>query len=349
MNAHLKVNDFDLSRPVAESVESFLRDLAEPTLIRVPGRQSSRCRMVVTLLHGNEPSGVIAIHRYLRDRIQRDGYRPRTDLCFFVAGVQNALVPPLFSQRQKAGDRDLNRCFLSPHGDGPGEIAAQILDCIAKLKPEAVIDIHNTSGAGPAFSVCSRFNRRHLALTELFTHRMVVTDLVLGALIDMTREDMPVVTIECGGSEAEEAHEIAYRGLERVGDQVDLFEIRSGTDVDLYIHPVRLELVPGTRICYGHENSADCDLVLPPDIDRRNFGMVTPDIMLAWVNNPGCLRLKSAAGYSAIDDYFRIRNGRLYSAHPLKLFMVTTRPAIALSDCLLYAVKELDHSHLVEQ
>ena len=53
-----------------------------------------------------------------------------------------------------------------------------------------------------------------------------------------------------------------------------------------------------------------------------------------------------ASGHDVIDQYFVSREGKLYPRTFLKLFMVTTNPSIAVSDCIFYAVKEVDHTHL---
>ncbi len=44
-----------------------------------------------------------------------------------------------------------------------------------------------------------------------------------------------------------------------------------------------------------------------------------------------------------IDDFFVVQNNKLYPRTTLKLFMATTDPKIAVTDCLFYAVKETDH------
>jgi hypothetical protein len=51
---------------LAATPEAFLAWLAQPTLFRVPGRDRSRTRVLATLLHGNEPSGLRGLHRWLR-------------------------------------------------------------------------------------------------------------------------------------------------------------------------------------------------------------------------------------------------------------------------------------------
>ena len=48
----------------------------------VKGKDSSRRRVIVTLLHGNEPSGLKAIHTLLSEDIECE-----TDLGVMIAGV----------------------------------------------------------------------------------------------------------------------------------------------------------------------------------------------------------------------------------------------------------------------
>ena len=55
--------------------------------------------------------------------------------------------------------------------------------------PEAVIDLHNTSGSGPSFGVCTHMDRQHDALVSLFTQRLIVSNLGLGALMEISEDD----------------------------------------------------------------------------------------------------------------------------------------------------------------
>ena len=68
----------------------FLKILGKPTWITLDGDDSSRNRAIVTLLHGNEPSGMKAIHQYLLT-----AERPATNLGIFIVSVEAALHPPL--------------------------------------------------------------------------------------------------------------------------------------------------------------------------------------------------------------------------------------------------------------
>lgn len=330
---------------IPESVEAFLGDLAEPTLIHLDGRDNSRCRFVVTLLHGNEPSGLKAIHQLLRE-----SFRPEVTTLVAIVSAAAALAEPLFSHRFLPSQRDMNRLFAPPFEGEQGQLARALLELIREHAPEAVIDLHNTSGDGPAFAVCTAEHDCFLELAALFTHRLIITDIRLGALMEVADLGCPVLTVECGGAAQLMSDHIALQGLRRFLGGGDL--ARAGHEVgeppqemDIYRHPVRLELAEGGSLCYADESCPEVDITLPLHIDRRNFGVARPDSPLAWLGAKGLssLRVTDARGHNVIDQYFVAREGKLYPSTTLKLFMVTTKPLIAASDCLLYAVKEAYH------
>tara|TARA_R110002072_G_scaffold13637_2_gene57360 strand:+ start:15058 stop:16068 length:1011 start_codon:yes stop_codon:yes gene_type:complete len=334
--SHLRLLTVDELPALSEDPVAFLNQLNGPVVITVPGASSAGCRAVVTLLHGNEPSGMKAMLRYLRS-----GQKPAVTLHLFIISVHTALHPPVFTHRQIPGERDMNRTFRPPFDDDLGELASQILAHLVHLAPEVVVDVHNTSGDGPAFAVSPALSEAHIALTRLFTHRLVVTDLQLGSLMEISSTDCPAITIECGGATGSVADEVAYAGLCRLAAAENLFSWQDMSSLDLYHHPVRLELAAECSIVYDTALDADVDLCLPPDIDHFNFGVVDPGVCLGRVRSASCLRIKSAAGYQAIDEYFHVLpDGSLHPRVPLKLFMVTTNAAIARSDCLLYAVRQ---------
>ncbi|MEQ8801365.1 MAG: succinylglutamate desuccinylase, partial [Haliea sp.] len=107
-------------------------------------------------------------------------------------------------------------------------------------------------------------------------------------------------------------------------------------------NPIRLELNPGIELAYAEQPDAAYPVVLRPDIEQLNFGVVQPDVPLGWVR--GELRslfwAQDASGRCAVSRLLRVADGRLYPAAPLKLFMITTNTAIARSDCLLYAIEQ---------
>jgi hypothetical protein len=326
-----------LAPEIGGDLEAFLRYLDGPACIFLEGADSSRCRALVTLLHGNEPSGARALFRWLKS-----GQQVAVNTVCIIASVEAALAPPLFSHRMLPGMRDLNRCFRPPFADSQGLLAEEILELLALHRPEAVVDMHNTSGSGPAFAVCTHMDRQHDALAALFTRRMIVTRLNLGALMEISEHGYPTVTIEVGGRMDVAAQQLAYEGLCRYFLRPWVLA-RDNRDqgLELLHNPIRLELNPGVTLTCSERPAPGFDVTLRPDIEQLNFGIVPAETALGWID--GELRklfwARDAGGRCAVARLLREEGGRLYPAAPLQLFMITSNVAIASSDCLFYAVE----------
>jgi hypothetical protein len=257
--------------------------------------------------------------------------------------VGAALETPSFSHRMMPGARDLNRCFRPPFDDPQGELAEEILEILRMHHPEAVIDMHNTSGSGPSFGVCTHMDRQHDALVSIFTQRLIVSNLSLGALMDISEHSYPTVTVEVGGRLDEDAHELAYEGLCRYFKAgTVLAQEDKDWGLELLCNPIRLELNEGVSLTYAEQASDSYDITLTPDIEHHNFGSVSANTHLGWAEAPE-QKLFSAldsSGRCAVSQLVRVEQGRLYAAQPLKLFMITNNAAIAQSDCLFYAVAD---------
>jgi hypothetical protein len=329
------------SNPAAEEVApgaiEFLEALPGPTHIFIPGRDPSRCRVVVSLLHGNEPSGFMAIHALLRQQI-----RPAVDIHFFIASVAAARTRPLFFYRMLPGERDLNRCFRPPFDDNAqSQLAKAILDILHALKPEAIVDVHNTSGAGPSFGVAVYMDAQHEALTSLFTHRLVITDLVLGSVMELTETLCPTVTIECGGAKDDESDRVALIGMTQFVGLEDVLNLApDNVAMEFFRNPLRLELQQGAAISYGMHALPIKGVNLLPDVEHLNFNFVEPGTPLGFVTGEvdTVLRARSNTGEDTVLQYFLVQDNQLLTRQRMKFFMVTNNPEIARTDCLLYFV-----------
>ena len=136
--------------------------------------------------------------------------------------------------------------------------------------------------------------------------------------------------------------EVARAGLLRfLADDPLLDEPHGAWPLEVLHRPVRVQLAPGCRIDYGVGPVDGCDLVLPPDIEQCNFGWLDGGTELGWLgpDGLGALRLSDGLGELAVEQWFVEREGRLCLRQPGKLFMITSNPSIALSDCLFYMVK----------
>ena len=326
----------DIPRQLA-NVEELLQFLGGPAVITQPGADPSRSRAIVTLLHGNEPSGAKAIYRWLME-----DHRPAVNSVFVIASVPTALTPPVFSHRMLPAARDLNRCFRPPYGDHEGQLALDILDALRAHSPEALIDVHNTSGTGPAFGVAISDDRNHDALITPFAQRLIITDLRLGALMEISESDFPTVTVECGGNQDPESDQIAWDGIYRYLTEANILEA-PGTDIELekLNNPVRLELCAGCTLTYADEPQPDVDLTLKPDLEHYNFGTVPAGTALGWLGVEGlaALTARDPTGHERLEELYCTDGRHLQLAKPMKLFMITTNPQIAERDCLWYSTE----------
>jgi hypothetical protein len=292
---------------------------------------------VATLLHGNEPSGLRALVDLLRSDLV-----PATRVVCFVGATEAALAPPGFALRMLPGRRDLNRCFQPPWSDREGEIAAEALRLFREAGCEALVDLHNNSGRNPPYGVATGVDSARLNLTALFAERFVVSDLRLGSLVEATAEDFPTVTIECGRSGDPQADDTARAGLERYLSlpALEMHERRWGR-MTIFAEPVRVCVRPGVRLAFGELPVSGADLTLVSDIDRHNFSPVMPGAPVGWLKSDGAwpLDARGADGEDVSRDLFVTRGDRLETRRAIVPIMMTTDAAVALADCLFYAVQ----------
>jgi hypothetical protein len=332
---HLEMVD-DTDEILGDNADEFLGRLGQAALIRRRGRDRSRARAVVTLLHGNEPSGLRAVWSWLRLNVV-----PAVDCLIFLPGVEAALTPPRFTHRVRPGGRDLNRCFAPPFDGTDGELASEILAQIGGAECEAVIDLHNNTGHNPVYGVGPVADDQCLGLVALFANRFVLTDLHLGALMEAVAAERPAVTIECGRAGDPAADAVAFAGLQRFLHADRLEPLKESDGVEIFASPVRVRLRPGTRLVFSSQPADDADLTLTRDIDRHNFEILAAGHHIGWIHagSPWPLEARDAEGNDISHTMFAVNDGALHIRHEMIPIMMTTQPEIALQDCLFYAVE----------
>ncbi len=326
---------------VGESADEFLRVLGGPAWLHLAGNDRSRMRAISTLLHGNEPSGVRALHRFLKS-----GRKPATDVLVLVASVDAALAAPGFAHRTLPGRKDLNRCFADSGLDLDARLARAILGELRTARPEALVDLHNTSGSGPAYGVGIRADPAHLSLTSLFASIYVLTDIRLGALMEVTEDAFPVVTIECGGAHDRQSDEIAVQGMTQyLCAETVLTRADIASSMTVLKHPIRVRLMNGGQVAYARARDASRILTLRDDIDRFNSAILPPREPIGWTDSLDRLTAIDGRGVERREVLLEVRAGRLYAKQALRLFMATTDAHIAMEDCLFYAMSCDDPCH----
>ncbi|PKG81761.1 hypothetical protein CXF85_16220 [Colwellia sp. 75C3] len=325
--------------------EQFLLSMTGPTVIDVSGTDPDKYRVFTTLLHGNEPSGLIAMHRYLTEVLPQD--KPTTNLRFIICSVEAATAKPLFSRRFVNGGMDINRCFgkdcsfeCRDGQRGYCQRASLVEQAIREVNPEMVIDLHNSSSSGPTFSVSSMVTTEVLSLASLFCQTLILSDLNIGSIMEQNF-NCPFITIECGGCQDEQAHEIAFSGISQVAKCESIGYIEQEKQVEVIYRPLRLQLKHQTKLSYAQHDEGYSGVTLKDNIECFNFGSAHQDEMLGWIDGNGLdnLQLIDKSGKDVLDEYFYARDNQLVCRHNLRLFKATTNKSTAINDCLFYVVK----------
>jgi hypothetical protein len=325
---------------IPERVDEFLSLLGAPTLISVKGRDTSRTRIAATLLHGNEPSGLRAVHAWLRT-----GQVPAVNTLLFIAAVRTALAPPGFVHRFLPGRIDLNRLWFPPFDGRAGEFAHEVLRLLRQSNAESLVDLHNNTGHNPPYGVGPEPGAAELNLVAFFAERFVHSPLQLGTLVEATRDDFPSVSIECGRSGSPEADAVALAGLERYFAAEHL-ETRRLTvkRMQVFTDPVRVSVRPGLELAFGDGPVAGADFTIARDIDRHNFERVGPGAPIGWLGADAVWPVE-ALGEERRDlsrELFAVRDGVIETQKSIVPIMMTTNRRNALDDCLFYTVERAE-------
>ncbi|WNC69834.1 succinylglutamate desuccinylase/aspartoacylase family protein [Thalassotalea nanhaiensis] len=317
----------------------FLMSISGPTVIDISGKDQTRTRVITTLIHGNESSGLIASHRWLSALGSTS--RPTTNLRFIFCSPEAASKSPRLTHRVLPGGMDLNRCFGKDIDYGYFKRAKIIEKAISEVNPEVLVDLHNTSGFSPAFSVSTAKNEMALSLTSLFCQSLVLSDIRLGALMEQDF-GCESITIECGSSEDAQSHEVAFMGIEKLATLDDISCCHHKLNVDIYLKPLRLRLKPDIELSYSCIDEGRDGVTLCNNIEQHNFGVLRANQMLGWLDDNGLknLQIIDTNGKNVIDTFFTLRDNQLVTKVDLDIFMATKNNDIAKTDCLLYMVPQ---------
>jgi len=336
---HSEISYFDdaFRSQIEPTALGFLRQLSGLSIFDLKGKDSSRTRVVTTLIHGNEPSGFIAAHLWLRSNTV-----PATNIRIIICNPEAARTKPIFTNRYLNRSDDLNRFFTAPEDD-MSEVAIrarQIRQAVEEVNPEAVIDMHNTSGASPAFGVAVSDDDRVLDLVSLFSKRLILTGLQVGAIMELDF-NAPIATIECGGANEIFSHQVATDGLHEFFTRDQIFDHHVNL-VDVHRHPIRVELIGDASVGFSHTRLPTTDITLRADVEQLNKQHTPMGEFLGWYDETQPLPLKAIdeEGIDQIDSVIEQKNGCLFASRKLQLFMVTTTCEIATNDCLFYATAE---------
>ncbi len=311
--------------------KDLLALLGGPTLMHLPGRVAEPL-FVSVLLHGNEPTGLLAIQQLLRH--YSDKKLPRS-LSILVGNVSAAAE----GLRRLDGQPDYNRVWVDDAACAESQMMQSVLAQMQQRQVFASIDIHNNTGLNPHYACVNRLDAPFLQLASMFGRTVVYFTKPEGVQSRAFSMLCPAVTLECG--QPGQAHGVEH-AFEYVDACLRLTEIPvhpvAAHDIDLF-HTVAVVQIPeGTS--YGFEQGHD--LVLLPDIDRFNFSELPAGTCFGYVQGAGArLQCTGEQGEDLSTRFFSYEAGEIRLTKSVMPSMLTRDLRVIRQDCLCYLMERI--------
>jgi len=337
-NLELKQYDFLPEGVLDATPELLVNHLPQPALIHLSGKQAAPL-FVSVLLHGNEPTGLLAIQALLKKYQNRS--LPRS-MSIFFGNVQAAGE----GLRRLNGQPDYNRIWPGTElPDSPETRMAQdIVDVMRARNVFASVDIHNNTGLNPHYACINKLDHRFLQLASLFGRLVVYFTRPKGVQSAAFAELCPAVTLECG--KPGQLHGVEH-ALEYLNSCLNLSGLPDHPvheqDIDVYHTVAQVKVADSVKFSFQEPES---DLLLDPDIERMNFNEISAGTVLGKVN--GSLSMPLIAlderGLDISTRFFEIQGGELSVIRKTMPSMLTLDERVIRQDCLCYLMERLQQS-----
>ncbi|MDD5268244.1 MAG: M14 family metallopeptidase [Methylococcales bacterium] len=332
---HLKQLDY-LPEGLLEVSSKELRTiLPEPTLIHLSGKHTAPL-FVSVLLHGNEPTGFLAIQSLLKK--YQDKELPRSLSVFFgnVAAASHDL-------RRLDKQPDYNRIWPGTELPDSAEtqMAQEIVAIMKKRNVFASVDVHNNTGLNPHYACINNLDNKFLQLASLFGRLIVYFIRPKGVQSAAFAQICPAVTLECGRPDQKLGMEHA---LEFLNCCLRLTELPQhqilAKNIDLFHTVAQVKI--NDKISFSF-NNVDTDLLLKEDLERMNFNEVSPGTVMGTCKNDAIMPLVAMNEYGndVTDDFFSIQNGELQINRLTMPSMLTLNEDVIRQDCLCYLMERM--------
>jgi succinylglutamate desuccinylase len=316
------------------SVEHLHRLIPEPSLFHLSGK-CQETLFVSVLLHGNEPTGFLAVQKLLQK--YQEQALPR-NLTLFFGNTQAAR----FNMRRLEYQPDFNRIWPgTPLSDSPEtEWAQQVCEVMRQRGVFASIDVHNNTGLNPHYACVNKLDEAFLHLGLLFGRLLVYFTHPKGVQSGAFAEFCPAVTLECGRPDQPYGVEHAFQFIDSC---LHLHEFPAQAvarqDIDIY-HTVAQVMVD-EKISFGF-NGDEVDLALNQELERMNFTEIQAGTVLGEVKGERMpLIARDNDGNPITEQFFELVAGQLQIIKSTMPSMLTLNQRVIRQDCLCYLMERL--------
>jgi succinylglutamate desuccinylase len=315
--------------------DRLYRELDGPTLFHLEGKRN-RPLFVSVLLHGNEPTGLLAVQLLIKK--YRERALPRS-LSVLIGNVEAAR----YNRRFLDGQPDFNRIWQA--GGHPANLmAGQVVAEMRRRDVFASVDIHNTSGVNPHHALTPRVEDRFFHLATLFSRTVIFYSKPEGTKSAAFAGICPSVTIECGRPGHSYSVEHACEFLEACLhlDHFPADPVRE-RDIELF-HVVAIVKLP-KNVSFGFGECGE-DICFRDDLDRLNFRKLPAGTVIASVKPAcaECLEVTDQGGNDVTAEYFARLDGEILLARETIPTLLTLREEAIRQDCLCYFMENYDYS-----
>lgn len=307
--------------------------LPGPTLLRIPGEMEPPF-FICTLLHGDEPTGFLAIQRLLNHYTQQEKPLPRS-IWLFLGNVAAARE----NVRHFPGQPDFNRIWKG--GNLPEHrLVDQLLEILKSNKLFAGVDIHNTSGKNPHYACVNKLDGPFISLGKLFSPMIVYFTRPEEVISRALAEFCPAITVESGL--ADDPTGVAHV-LDFLEQCLALDSIPSNsnnpTQPRVYHSIARIEVPDNSRIGFG-EACRDTDFNFIENLESMNFIEQAENTLVGWRRNPDLnLVVVDEHGEDVSEGFISYKDGEIRLIRSVVPSMLTTFAPNVLDDCLGYLMQ----------
>ena len=321
---------------ILTATHDMLHDLfPDPTLIHLAGIKGSPL-FISVLLHGNEPTGFLAIQALLKK--YQEMALPRS-LSIFLGNTLAAK----HGLRRLDGQPDFNRIWPGTELPASPEslITQEIVDIMKQRNIFVSVDIHNNTGLNPHYACVNKIDHRFLQLASLFGRMIVYFIRPKGVQSAAFAELCPAVTLECGRPGQQYGVEHA---LEFLDSCLHLSELPDHPvphqDIDVF-HTVAQVTIP-ENIDFSFSN-CDVHLQLNEDLERFNFTELSAGTVLGKINNGSSIPViaKDENGIDVTNEFFKMNSNELLFNRKTMPSMLTLDQRVIRQDCFCYLMERM--------
>jgi len=321
---------------LSASVEEMEDLLGGPTLIHLPGRREEPL-FLSTLLHGNEPTGFLALQKLLQQ--YRNKELPRS-LSIFLGNLGAAQE----NSRRLDNQPDYNRVW--PGTDEPDSpekrMMQQVLDEMVSRHVFASVDIHNNTGLNPHYACINVLKNPYMQLATLFSRTVVYFIRPLGVQSAAFAPYCPSVTLECG--KPGDKHGIDH-ALEFIDACLHLSQLPEHPvaehDIDLFHTMAQVKVPENISFSFSRD---DAQIRFVENLERMNFQEVPASTIFAFCKNGSgkLLVARDETGRDVSEDYFQCSDNRIELKKKMMPSMLTLDENVIRQDCLCYLMERMN-------